>query len=195
MRASKSGSSDASPATVFLDRDGTINVDTGYVTSPDRVTLIPGAAEAMGELARAGYRLVVVTNQSAVGRGKATVADVESTNQRLISLLCEADADAWPDLILYCPHEPSAGCSCRKPATGLIESSALNYDWARSWVFGDKISDIQFGLNLGLPPERCVLVLTGDGRKSLEAAGNGNPALHSVPDLAAGAALVLKPNR
>lgn len=177
--------------TVFLDRDGTINVDTGYVTSPDRIELIPGAAQALGALARGGFRLVIVSNQSAVGRGKATAADVDATNQRLIALLAAEDPDAWPDLILYCPHAPDEQCGCRKPKIGLIESAALEYEPAVSWMFGDKLSDIKFGLQLGLPLEQCILVLTGEGRQSLASVGADLTGLRSAPDLGFGAALVL----
>ena len=186
-----SGLTDHCP-TVFLDRDGTINVDSGYVTSPDRIVLIPGVAEAMGALARAGFRLVIVSNQSAIGRGKATVDDVKATNQQLISLLAAVDPDAWPDLVLYCPHTPDERCECRKPAIGLIKSAGLEYDHKASWVFGDKLSDIRFGLNLGLPPEQCVLVLTGEGRQSAAAAAGKYPGLRSIPDLGVGVALVLR---
>ena len=176
--------------TVFLDRDGTINVDTGYVTSPDRVELIPGVAKAMGSLARAGFRLVIVSNQSAIGRGKATAEDVEATNQQLISLLAAEDPDAWPDIILYCPHAPDEGCECRKPSVGLVKVAGLEYDRSKSWVFGDKLSDISFGLNLGLPKEQCILVLTGEGRQSLAAAQDLE--LRSLPGLGVGADLVLR---
>lgn len=177
--------------TVFLDRDGTINVDSGYVTSPERLELIPGASEAMGSLARAGFRLVIVSNQSAIGRGRATVEEVDATNQQLIALLAAEDPDAWPDLILYCPHAPSESCECRKPGIGLVKSAGLEFDPTRSWMFGDKLSDIRFGVNLGLPLAQCLLVLTGEGRSSLAASGEEFPGLRTFPDIRLGAAAVL----
>ena len=178
------------PATVFLDRDGTINIDSGYVTTPSQVELIPGAASALGTMARAGFHLVVVSNQSAVGRGMATAADVDATNKQLLSMLGSEDPDAPPELILYCPHRPDDSCRCRKPDTGLVDNAGWNFDPERSWVFGDKLSDIRFGLNLGLPLAQCVLVLTGEGHKSRQAAQSELPGLRTVADIVAGSVLL-----
>ncbi|MCB0323737.1 MAG: HAD-IIIA family hydrolase [Bdellovibrionales bacterium] len=152
---------------IFLDRDGTINVDHGYVTQPQRVELIPGAAQALGDLTRGGYRLVVVSNQSAVGRGMATIADVDATNSRLQELLLQKDPDARLDLVLYATDHPGSAGDDRKPGTGLLR--LLPREWGfqprLAWMIGDKWSDIEFGHNAGLSAEQCLLVQTGEGQR------------------------------
>ena len=145
---------------VFLDRDGTVNVDFGYVSRPDDVVLLAGAAEAIGRLKRAGYIVVIVSNQSAIGRGMASAAQIEATNDRLCELLRAADTAAIIDLIVYCPHAPEDRCLCRKPQTGL--SKGVEEKWSFSptscWIVGDKMSDIEFGINLGIPPEQRIFL-------------------------------------
>ncbi|MCB0360322.1 MAG: HAD-IIIA family hydrolase, partial [Bdellovibrionales bacterium] len=105
---------------VFLDRDGTLNVDHGYVFDPDLVELIPGAARAVGDLKRAGFSVVVVSNQSCVGRGMCDEGAVQRTNDRLRELLRGADPDAVLDGVYVCFHAPEDQCSCRKPKPGLV---------------------------------------------------------------------------
>ena len=157
---------------VFLDRDGTINIDTGYVSKPEDLHLIPGVAQAIGDIRRAGLAVFVVTNQSAIGRGKATVEDVERTNAEMLKQLTAADPDAKIDRILYCPHRPSDGCNCRKPLTGMFtelpEEMRADVDIQNSFMVGDKCSDLDFGLNLGLVAKHCFLVLTGHGAEEAE---------------------------
>lgn len=145
---------------VFLDRDGTINVDSGYVYDPENLVLIPGAGAALARLRGAGFRLVVVSNQSAIGRGMCAEAAVESTNARLRELLLEESADAVLDDIFYSPHHPDDPLSTRKPGLGMLPQITARYDFdpARSWMIGDKRTDIEFGLNLGLPAGHCVLL-------------------------------------
>jgi histidinol-phosphate phosphatase family protein len=145
---------------VFLDRDGTINVDFGYVKNPAEVTLLPGVASALSQLRTAGFSLVVVTNQSAIGRGIASVQDVEATNVEVGRQLASEDARAVIDHWLYCPHAPEDACDCRKPKIGLLRSLRGGYKAGSCWMVGDKWSDIQFGINAGLPPEHCVLLTT-----------------------------------
>lgn len=159
-------SPDLSRIAVFLDRDGTINLDTGYIGDPDGLTLIPGSARAVRALNDTGVRAVVVTNQSGVARGRFTEGDLGRVNERLRELLAEEGARL--DGLYHCPHHPDDGCRCRKPATGLVDRAAgeLGVDPARSYVVGDKPSDMNLAANCGA---RAVLVLTGEGAESLEA--------------------------
>lgn len=152
---------------VFLDRDGTINQDSGYVTSADRVVLIPNAAKSLARMRNAGFALVVVSNQSAVGRGMASLADVISTNEEVQRQLLSEDSAAIVDQILFSTSAPGQGDDCRKPGVGLLRdlNKDLIYDPTTSWVVGDKLSDIEFGLNANLPIRNCILVLTGEGKK------------------------------
>ena len=161
---------------VFLDRDGTINVDNHYVFRPEHLSLVPGSAQAISSLKKAGYCLAVVSNQSAVGRGLATVTDVEQTNAELQRLLFQEDSNAAIEYFFYCPHRPDETCCCRKPQTGLLENLTVEHeiDLARSWVVGDKLSDLEFGANLGIPFKQRLLVLTGHVADELEKAhGSG----------------------
>jgi heptosyltransferase-2 len=152
----------------FLDRDGTIIEELGYLRDPDRVRLIPGAIEALRALQRAGYRLVVITNQAGVARGLLTEADVHRVNERVRMLLAESGIRL--DGIYYCPHHPDYGppeyrleCNCRKPRPGLVERAAreLRLDPARSVVIGDHSGDA--ALARSFPGMRGVLLLTGHG--------------------------------
>ncbi len=147
---------------VFLDRDGTINEDTGYLSDPKEVRLLPGSAEAVKRLNRASIKVVVVSNQSGVGRGYFTDSDLSAVNKRLKELLKKEGAAV--DGLYYCPHHPDDNCGCRKPNTGLTSKAALEHgiDLARSYVVGDKVSDIELAKNAGA---KGILVLTGDGVK------------------------------
>jgi len=137
---------------VFLDRDGTINVDHGYVFEKERLELIPGAATAIGDLKRAGFMIVVVSNQSAVGRGMATTEEVEQTNVELQRMLLEIDEDASLDVVLFCADHPDSATDRRKPGCGMLRElpSSMSFDPEVSWMIGDKVSDIEFGLNAGI---------------------------------------------
>ncbi|MBI5885262.1 MAG: HAD family hydrolase [Deltaproteobacteria bacterium] len=150
---------------VFLDRDGTINIDTGYLGDPADVRLIDGAAQAIKRLNEAGVKAIVISNQSGVNRGIFNEAALAKVNERLIELL--AASGARLDGAYYCPHRPDEGCRCRKPATGLVEAAAAEHgvEISRGFVVGDKAIDIELGRNLGV---RAVLVLTGNGHAELE---------------------------
>lgn len=149
---------------VFLDRDGTINVDTGYLSDPDEMTLIEGAAEAIASLNSAAVKTIVISNQSGIGRGYFTDSDAKMVNDRLIKLL--AGRGARLDAIYYCPHRPEDRCQCRKPAAGLVQTAVAEHDIdvLRSCVIGDKVSDVELARNLGM---KAALVLTGNGRAEL----------------------------
>lgn len=136
---------------VFLDRDGTIIADQDYPGDADRVALLPGAAAAVARFNRAGLPVLVVTNQSGIGRGFITEAQFRSVQARMERLL-ETEGARLDDT-LFCPHSPdrSPACDCRKPATGLYLQAARDrgIDLARSLYIGDRLRDVLPGLELG----------------------------------------------
>jgi len=181
---------------VFLDRDGTINEETTYVRRPDQLVLLPGAPEAVRRLNRAGRLAVIITNQSVVARGDVTFAGLKKIHTRLTHLL--GARHAYVDGIYVCPHHPDRGfagevpelkvvCSCRKPATGLVDEACrdLQIDRRTSWFVGDTTSDMETGRRAGV---RTVLVRTGhagqDGRFPFQPD-------YVVPDLPAAVSWIL----
>jgi heptosyltransferase II len=144
--------------TVFLDRDGTVNRDTGYITSPQELDLLSGVVEAVARLNRAGAKVVLVTNQSAIARGFITVDQLQTIHAVLLSRL-EAGG-ARLDAVYYCPHHPNDGCRCRKPQPAMIHRAAadLALDLSRAYVIGDQPRDIELARQVGA---RAVLVLSG----------------------------------
>lgn len=132
-------------AALFLDRDGTINVDTIYVSRADNVRLIPGAAAAIARVNAAGIPVIVVSNQSGIGRGLFTVDEYEQVRARIDELLAAAGAHVLTTY--YCPHSPdiAPACECRKPGPGLFRQAAGEHgvDLAKSWFVGDRLRDIQ----------------------------------------------------
>jgi D-glycero-D-manno-heptose 1,7-bisphosphate phosphatase len=157
---------------VFLDRDGTINVDVDFLRTPDQFRLIVGAAEAIRELNRRGVVTCVVTNQSGIARGLLSEADLGPIHETMRRALDGAGAHV--DRIEYCPHHPDEGvppynvaCGCRKPRPGMLTAAAdaLDIDLARSYMVGDRIGDIEAGHTAGA---RTVLVLTGNGMNAME---------------------------
>jgi D-glycero-D-manno-heptose 1,7-bisphosphate phosphatase len=171
---------------VLLDRDGTINEEIGYVLRPDELRLIPGAADALAELRDLGLGMVVVTNQSPIGRGMLDPVGLEAIHDRLRELLAERDVTL--DLIEVCPHRPDEGCACRKPGTLMVEraAAALGFDPAGSWIVGDHAADMRLGRAVGA---RTVLVRTGHGEEEL-AGGAGAFADHVVDDIGAAVAVI-----
>lgn len=147
---------------VFLDRDGVINIDKGYLHRVEDFEFIPGASEAVRLLNDAGFLVVVVTNQSGVARGYFTMEAVELLHRHIEEALAAAGArvDAW----YVCPHHPDHGedCCCRKPLPGMLTQAAadLQIDLTRSFMVGDKASDIEAGLAAGC---RALLVGTEGG--------------------------------
>lgn len=165
---------------LFVDRDGTIIFDAEYLSDPEGVKILPGAAEGLRRFVEAGYAIAVVTNQSGVARGYFDLARVEEINARLASMLLERGVRV--DLFEVCPHHPkhTGPCDCRKPKPGLILEAArkLDAELARSWMIGDKAADVLAGKNAGV---RTALVLTGYGPSQLEAVLDGS----SRPDMVA----------
>jgi len=144
--------------TVFLDRDGTLNYDPGYLKIAADLKLLPGVGPALARMKRAGARLVVVTNQSGVGRGMITLKDLEAIHARLQGLLEQEQAEL--DAIYFCPHHPNDGCHCRKPNAGMVERavSELQLDLRRSYMIGDHARDIQLAQRVGA---KAILITSG----------------------------------
>jgi D-glycero-D-manno-heptose 1,7-bisphosphate phosphatase len=174
-------------AGLFLDRDGTINVERGYLADPNDVELLPGAADAIRAANEFGIPVIIITNQAGVARGFHSEAAVVSVNERLKQLL--SDQGARIDAVYYCPHHPEAGnppyrivCTCRKPRTGMLKMAekSLGINLASSFVVGDKCSDIETGKNGGCG---TVLVLTGYGRTELERCKENNTPDHVAENL------------
>jgi D-glycero-D-manno-heptose 1,7-bisphosphate phosphatase len=147
---------------VFLDRDGTLNVNTGYVGDPENVVLVPHAAEGARLLAGAGFALVVVSNQSGIARGYFSEEDADLVDERLSELL--AVRGVRIAAMYRCPHWPESErplwtppCDCRKPKPGMLLRAAadLHLELSQSWVVGDRLLDMQAGRAAGC---RCVLV-------------------------------------
>ncbi len=165
---------------VFLDRDGTINEEVGYLNDIDRFVLLPGAVEAIKELNRSGLKTILVSNQSGVARGYFSEKLVKAVHQKMCSLI-EADGGHL-DGIYYCPHHPVEGgapyrkdCPCRKPKIGMMQSASeeLGIDLRRSYVVGDRMIDMELAENAG---SKGVLVLTGYGKGEWEYLSKNGPA-------------------
>lgn len=130
----------------FLDRDGTLMIDRGYLGDPDGVELLPGVIDALKTLKSHGYLLIIVSNQSAVGRGMHPLEAIDAVNARMEQLLAAEGVQL--DAILYCPHAPEEKCECRKPKPGLLLEAArrFNLDLAQSVMIGDAVRDIEAGI-------------------------------------------------
>ena len=167
---------------VFLDRDGTLMEDTGYVADPAHVALLPGVVEALTRLKAAGFRLVIITNQSGIGRGYFTVQAYETVHARFVEL---AGAHLF-DATYYCPDHPDIPSDRRKPAPGMLLEAAhdLDLDLPRSWMIGDREGDVLAGLAAGT---RSILVLTGIG-----ATAKGDRAHFIAKDLAQAADFIVR---
>jgi D-glycero-D-manno-heptose 1,7-bisphosphate phosphatase len=170
---------------VLLDRDGTLNVDCDYLCDPARLELIPGAAGALRRLAGLGLGLIVITNQSGVGRGLIRPDQLAAVHQRLGELLAGEGVKLAG--IYACPHVPADACHCRKPGIALVEQAAAELDFnpAQGFVVGDKASDIELGRRLGAT---TLLVRTGYGAET-ERDGRADPDF-VVDDLAQAAEVI-----
>ena len=150
-------------AAVFLDRDGTLMRDVDYCGDPKEVEIFPGVGEALLKLKDGGYKLIVITNQSGIGRGLFNEEQYRAVEQEVSRQLGQGVIEAT----YFCPHLPEAGCKCRKPSPELILASARDHeiDLARSYFVGDKQTDIECGRNAGV---QTILVRTGYGSKAAE---------------------------
>jgi len=150
---------------IFLDRDGTLIEERSYLADPDGVTLLPGVVAGLQALHKAGYLLIVVTNQSGIARGLIRAVDYERVRQRLDEMLARSGITL--DDVYVCPHHPAitGPCDCRKPGLALYQQAAAEHDidLARSVFVGDKPGDVEPAASLG---GRAILVRTGYGRTS-----------------------------
>jgi histidinol-phosphate phosphatase family protein len=162
---------DAPQRAVFLDRDGTLNVEKDCLRSTDELELLPGVAEAVHKLNQAGWRTVVVTNQPVIAKGWCSEAELQTIHNKLETLL--GREHAFLDRIYFCPHHPEKGfagerpelkidCDCRKPKIGMIQKAVadLNIDLEQSWLIGDTTTDLQTARNAGV---KSILLRTGHG--------------------------------
>lgn len=169
---------------VFLDRDGTISFEVGYIDNVNDFKLIPGVTKALYELQELGFKLIVISNQSGVARGYFPESRVSEINNKMNGLMKEAGIEF--DGIYYCPHLESGSvkdyavnCSCRKPKPGMILKAENEHsiDLNSSFMIGDSIVDVQCGKNAGL---KTIFVRTGHGTKN--EAGLENFSLAERPD-------------
>jgi D-glycero-D-manno-heptose 1,7-bisphosphate phosphatase len=150
---------------VFLDRDGTIGEELGYVNHIDRFQIFPYAAEAIRELNQANIPVIVVTNQSGIARNIFPESLVHEVHKKMLAIL--AKGGAWVDAVYFCPHKTEDACECRKPYPGMMERAAREYglDLTASWVVGDRYADMEMSHAAG---GRGILVMTGYGRGEYE---------------------------
>jgi len=165
---------------IFLDRDGTIIEDKGYLDNTREMSLLPGVAKALADLKKAGFLLIVITNQSGIGRGLFSHRIVDQQHQYLQGLL--ATQNLKIDAFKVCPHAPEEGCNCRKPMPGLLCEAAkeCDIDLPSSFMIGDKTSDVQAGKAAGC---QTILLTTAETHE--------NDADVIMPDLAAASEFVL----
>jgi histidinol-phosphate phosphatase family protein len=165
---------------VFVDRDGTLNYDSGYVISPEQLVLFPGVPEAIARLNQLGVMVIMVTNQSAIGRGMMTMEELENIHARLAALIRPYGASI--DAIFSCPHHPQDGCGCRKPNTGLIDQAVdrFSLDLSHCYLVGDKRSDLEVAQKVAVPG---VLVMTSPySLRAVQARDEGQVAIEYVAD-------------
>jgi len=175
---------------VFVDRDGTLIEEKNYLSNPADVELVPGAAEAVRGLRAAGFRVVVISNQAGVARGFFGEDAVRAVHARIDALLGREGAAI--DGYYFCPHHPdfSGECRCRKPKPGMLEDAArdLDLDLSRSYMVGDRLTDVEAGGRLGLPG---LLVLTGYGASERDPQSPEAHPAAVVADLGAAAEWIL----
>ena len=174
---------------VILDRDGVINVDSpDYIRTPGQWQPIPGSIEAIAALSRAGFEIIVATNQSGLGRGLFGLGELEAMHRKLCAAVEERGGRIGS--IFYCPHRPDDGCACRKPATGLLDAAERQYggSHAGSVRVGDTMRDIELARAKDCAP---VLVLTGNGIKTSARLGAHDADVRVFNDLAAAAVAIL----
>jgi D-glycero-D-manno-heptose 1,7-bisphosphate phosphatase len=151
---------------IFLDRDGVVIENrSDYVRDWSQVKIIPEAIHALSFTPAKNYKIVIVTNQSAIGRGLVSLENAEEINRRLVTLIHHHGGQV--DGVYMCPHQPDDDCSCRKPKPGLLLQAAkdLSVDLHRSWMIGDAWSDLQAGQRAGV--RRTILLRTGRGAEQL----------------------------
>jgi D,D-heptose 1,7-bisphosphate phosphatase len=188
-------------AAVFLDRDGTINEEVGYLDRAEKLRMIPAAFEAIRLINQSGMKAVVVSNQAGVAKGLFTESFVHEINNLIQNILLTKDARI--DAFYFCPHHPTEGiepyrkiCNCRKPAAGLLHQAAADWDidLAKSYLIGDRLRDIETAHRAGA---KGVLVATGYGLDALQNSGQDeqnemNKPDHSAKDILEAVRWILK---
>jgi D-glycero-D-manno-heptose 1,7-bisphosphate phosphatase len=170
---------------VILDRDGVINHDSDqFIKSPDEWQPIAGSLEAIARLTQAGFRVVVATNQSGIGRGLFDMATLNAIHEKMHRAVGQAGGRI--DAVFYCPHAADSTCACRKPRPGMLQEIAARYRAvpAETAIVGDSLRDLQAAAAVGAAP---ILVRTGKGTAT-ETGGDLPPGTTVYPDLAAVAA-------
>ena len=177
---------------VFLDRDGTIIEERNYLCRAEDVVIFPGAAAALGRLQRAGFKLFIVSNQSGVGRGYFTLADVEKVNEHLLQELGREQVRF--EKIYIAPEAPDGPSRGRKPSPQFLLDARDEFgvDLAQSYMIGDKLIDLECGWNAGV--KKCLLVRTGYGAELERASADKLRAAAVVDDLSAAAAVDTRTN-
>ncbi len=172
---------DALSAAVFVDRDGTIIEDCDYCSDPKNVRIFPGATEALRRLKSNGFKLIIITNQSGIGRGLFTLEQYRAVEAEVLRQL----GDGLIDASYFCPDAPGQQCNCRKPATGMIVAAAQEHQLSlsRSFLIGDKETDIECGHNAAV---RAIRVKTGPHRDT-----STSKADWIAEDLSAAAQIIL----
>lgn len=151
---------------IILDRDGVINYDSNeYIKSPDEWHPIPGSLEAIAELNRAGYHVIVATNQSGIARGYYDLETLSLIHEKLMQELFSVGG--YIEEIFFCPHHPEQQCFCRKPKPGMLYQIRDQYslDLTQVYFIGDSVADVEVSLTAGCKP---LLVLTGNGQKTVD---------------------------
>ena len=168
---------------IFVDRDDTLMVDVKYCRDPSMVKLMPWAAEGLRRFSEVGYKVVIITNQSGLGRGYFTKSELDLVNARLRDELQKHGADY--DALYYCPHRPDENCNCRKPRPGLVlrAASELDLNLRTSLTIGDREIDIEAGRAAGT---RTILLGDGDSHKTKRSGETGPDFVAKNLVLAAG---------
>lgn len=164
---------------IFLDRDGVINKEIGYLHKVDDFVFIPGVFEALKYLRSLGYHLIVVTNQSGISRGYYSIEDFEILNNWMINKFLKNDIEILD--VFYCPHHPDELCDCRKPKSGLIVEAKKKYliDLTSSWMIGDTEKDIEAGISAGIKNN----ILVRSGHTINEKTTKTNIIINSIKDI------------
>ena len=148
---------------VFIDRDGTINQNIGYIDHPDDFHMYPGVVEGIKLLKKYGYKIIVVTNQSGIGRGYFVKEHLDEIHHKMNNEF--SDNGTAVDAIYFCPHHPDENCSCRKPKTGLFEQAVedLDINIEESFIIGDRMLDMEAGDKIG-----CTTVLVPEDKEKID---------------------------